>query len=123
MKVLYVDDIQANCTYFDGLLRTIDPNIYLKTFIHAEDAYEHVKYTNYDLAVIDWMMPIISGPQLIECIRMYGNKMPIYVLSSFEMNADIKLICEQFNCGYLQKPLAAEKLAEIIEKIEPSKDQ
>lgn len=69
---------------------------------------------NYDLLIIDWMLPDLSGPQLIKILRSQGSSVPILMLTAKTQLDDI---VEGLNSGaddYLPKPFhMAEFLARV----------
>ena len=114
MKVLIVDD--------EVLIRDVIKE-YLKleniSFEEASDGYEAiemVKKTEFDLIIMDIMMPKMDGYQAVKEIRKFSN-VPFIMLSARSEEYD-KLTC--FNIGvddYVTKPFSPRELIARIKAV------
>src|ERR1700679_707403 len=71
---------------------------------------EMARACNYDLIILDLMLPGLSGTQVLKRIREHGSQMPILILTA---RADTKEKVAHFEAGaddYLTKPFAFEEL-------------
>jgi len=72
---------------------------------------DHLKFYSYDLAVIDWDLPLLSGPEICRTFRGRGGQTPILMLTGKSGIADKE---EGFNAGaddYLTKPFHPRELS------------
>lgn len=73
--------------------------------------------SEYDLIILDWMLPDGSGVELCEEIRKKGNNVPILILTA---KSQIEDKLEGFDCGaddYMTKPFDMEELLARIRAV------
>lgn len=70
-----------------------------------------------DLVLLDYEMPIVSGPQVMEMIRSLpqGKKIPIVFLTGKNDEASIRRVLQLHPAGYLLKSVSS---AELMKKVE-----
>src|ERR1700722_5762214 len=76
----------------------------------GESGLAMAKTCNYDLIILDLMLPGLSGSEVLKRIRQQGSQMPILVLTA---RADTRDKVANFEAGaddYLTKPFAFEEL-------------
>jgi two-component system OmpR family response regulator len=84
---------------------------------NAEEAVSVLEHTNYDLAIIDLMLPGMSGEELIENIRTKGWKVPVIILSAKgEVNNKVRGLQSGAD-DYLTKPFSFTELTARINAI------
>jgi DNA-binding response OmpR family regulator len=67
------------------------------------------------LVILDWLLPKMSGPQVLAAIReRYGSKVPVLVLSAI---ADAEQARQAGADDYLRKPYAIEELVAAIQRL------
>ena len=71
--------------------------------------------TEYDLFLMDLMMPGIGGVELIRFLNSHGHQTPIIVLSSVEDTAVITQVLELGVMGYLPKSYSVYQIVDAIE--------
>jgi len=85
-----------------------------KHITNAEDAFYLIQQNNYDVMIIDWMLPEQDGVSLIKQIRSQNNNVPIIMLTA---KRDLNDKLEGIDAGaddYLTKPFSfMELLARI----------
>jgi DNA-binding response OmpR family regulator len=77
----------------------------------GREAYHHLRFHSYDLAILDWQMPSLSGLDACRQYRDGGGKTPILMLTG-KSSIDEKELA--FNVGaddYLTKPFHVRELA------------
>ena len=68
----------------------------------------------YDLILLDYMLPMRSGPHVARALRSHGRDVPILMLTARESSEDIQLCLASGANGYLTKPFRfGDLLAEI----------
>ena len=117
-RILVVDDDDAIRELFDGLLTEAGYEVVL-----AEDglaAVASLKKQVPDLVILDVMMPVISGPRLMELIRSSDNpemwQVPILFCSAAHVLDDISK-SKEFNVTLddcISKPFEVKQLLRII---------
>lgn len=86
-------------------------------FDNGEDAYYFLINENYDIAIIDIMLPKLNGFELIQKLREKSNKIPIIVLSAKNATDDKVKGLELGADDYLTKPFAFSELLSRINAI------
>ena len=86
------------------------------------EAVELVKNNDYDLIVMDIMMPKMDGHQAAKAIRaMYADRpdaeeIPIIALSANAFSEDVQASLDAGMNGHVSKPLNMEEVAKVIER-------
>jgi CheY-like chemotaxis protein/Tfp pilus assembly protein PilF len=92
----------------------------IKAYANGEDAWTSMKDSpEPDLIVMEWRIPKVSGPVLLQRVRNHGFlTAPIVVISSLIKNDDLPLIKEMGIANLIQKPVSrSEFLPSIIKTI------
>jgi DNA-binding response OmpR family regulator len=76
----------------------------------AEDALEKTSNHRYDLMIVDWMLPEMNGPRLIEELRDEGYATPILMLTVRDALDDLVRGLESGADDYMTKPFEFEEL-------------
>jgi DNA-binding response OmpR family regulator len=70
-----------------------------------------------DLVLTDVVMPLMSGPALIGCLRrMYADLKVVY-MSGYSDNANVQRDSLQLGNAYIQKPFKAREIKETIRQV------
>jgi len=122
--ILLVDDIATNLKVGEGLLKLY--GIRVDTCLSGRDAIAAVMDTDYDLVLMDHMMPEMDGMETVEVIRKLGGKyatMPIVALTANAIiGAREMFLSNGFN-DFLSKPIEVSKLNAILAKWIPAEKQ
>lgn len=112
MRILIVEDDKGIADYLSKGLRQIGYAV--DSMGRAEEAITALQTAHYELAIIDLMLPEMSGEQLIERIRTNGDGIPIIILSAKrEVNERVNGL--QLGADdYLTKPFSFTELAARI---------
>jgi CheY-like chemotaxis protein len=91
--------------------------------LNGQEALARLEETRPDLAIVDFMMPILDGSRVIKSIRSDERLRDIpIILASALPEQTIRERCEGYN-SFLRKPYKTEQLmAEISKLIYPSSD-
>ena len=84
----------------------------------AEDggqAYEMIQENEYDLILLDFMMPVYTGLEVIKKIRSEGNKTKVIMLSAKSQSAEQTKVLDAGADGFISKPFSPLDLADRIE--------
>lgn len=105
-RVLIVDDIEANR---DLLVRRLS-RLGITNVMQAEDgkvALDHIRAERFDLVLLDIMMPVMTGFDVLEAMAKEGliEQLPVIVVSAMdEMDATVRAITLGAE-DFLQKPI------------------
>lgn len=86
---------------------------------NGEDALAKIRSLKPDAAVLDWMMPIIQGADLVQLLRSEASTkhLPIVMLTARAAEADV---ATAFDCGaddYLTKPFDVVELDQVLRRL------
>jgi DNA-binding response OmpR family regulator len=76
----------------------------------GQSGWDMAKVCNYDLIILDLMLPGLSGTELLKRIRQHGSKMPILILTAHANTSEKVTHFEAGADDYLTKPFAFEEL-------------
>jgi PAS domain S-box-containing protein len=114
-KVLLVDDIDINLEVAAFMLNTfeIEPDTAKSGF----ESVEKAKNKEYDLILMDHMMPEMDGVEAVRCIRSLGERnagVPIIALTANAVSEAREMFLQSGFNGLLSKPIDVKTLAEVL---------
>jgi DNA-binding response OmpR family regulator len=102
MRVLIAEDDEALRSVLERGLKeegyVVDP------VADGEAALRHLRTYDYDVAVVDWRMPGLSGLQVVSEARRRGDRTPILLLTARDTPADRVAGLDEGADDYLTKP-------------------
>ena len=115
MRVLLAEDEKA---LSKALVTILERNNYSVDAVYdGESALEYLENDNYDIAILDIMMPKIDGLTVLKNVRKRNNLIPILLLTA-KSEVDDKV--EGLDAGandYLAKPFHSKELLARIREI------
>ena len=79
-SIVIIDDVKSNRQILAKIIETIDLNIAIHNFDHAELAIGWINNSNPDLVITDYKLPGLDGLKLTERIRSHSKSRKIPVL-------------------------------------------
>ncbi|MBF0357216.1 MAG: response regulator [Magnetococcales bacterium] len=119
MKIMIVDDTEENIIVLEGYLKN-SPHKFL-SLGNGQEAFEAYKNGDFDLILMDMLMPVMDGYEATRAIRDLEQKMnrpqtPIIAITAQALKED-KARTLEAGCSYhLTKPIRKKVLFEIIDK-------
>ena len=108
MRILLVDDDEQLMEVLaDSLVRQ---HYAVDIADTGEMGWEFILLFNYDLVVLDWMLPDVDGVNLCRQIRSKGYTMPIMLLTARDRNTDKVMGLDAGADDYLAKPFEMAEL-------------
>lgn len=112
MRALVVEDEEK----INGLIseRLKRDSFCVDSCYDGREAFSYLSYTEYDIIILDIMLPYISGLQVLKFLRQKNNNTPVLILTALQCTKDR---VEGLNSGaddYLTKPFS---LSELIARI------
>jgi CheY-like chemotaxis protein len=111
--VLVVDDNAMNLNVIKGLLKGTKG--FVSTASSGEECLEKIKDTNFNIVLLDHMMPGMDGVETVAEIRKNYPDLPVYALTANSSAGEEFYTSRGFN-GYLSKPIDTETLESTIMK-------
>ncbi len=112
MRLLLVEDEKKLAEF---VARGLRDELYAVDICHDGDsAWGMISVSEYDLIVLDLMLPKLGGTELLKLIRKGGSKVPVLVLTAKDSTAEKVLNFESGADDYLTKPFA---FAELLVRI------
>lgn len=112
MRILVVEDDEAIALALASALST--QNYVVDIAIDGEDGWALVGVSNYDLIVLDLMLPKLDGLSLCRKLRREGYQMPILLLTAKDTNTDKVMGLDGGADDYVVKPFDFEVLTARI---------
>ena len=115
MRILLAEDEKLLSR---AIVKVFERNNYsVDTVFNGKDALTYIEFGNYDCVVLDIMMPIMNGIEVIKHVRSTGNNIPILVLSAKYEISDKILGLDSGANYYLTKPFDTRELLAAIRAI------
>ncbi len=114
-KVLVVDDNEINLNVAVGMLRL--HRIVADRALSGREALEKIGETEYDLVLMDHMMPEMDGVEATRAIREAGNAaLPVVALTANAVEGVREELIASGMDDYLAKPIKSSQLNVILAK-------
>jgi CheY-like chemotaxis protein len=114
-KILVIDDNPEDRLLVQAALEGHDFEL-----LEAENGkagLERLKQDTVDLVLLDFHMPEMDGPGVLQALRAQGSKIPIVFLTSETQRSAIAPLLALEVEGYLVKPCKADQLIDKVERI------
>ncbi len=114
MKVLLVDDNKLNLKVADKLIKKY--NIETEMIESGLECIDKIKLGfNYDLILLDDMMPILSGQDTLKHLKEINNfNIPVVALTANAISGMKEMYIEKGFDDYLAKPIDKEELLKVF---------
>ena len=105
-RVVIVDDTPINLTLFAALVKKMD-DCQTSTFVDAREGLAWAQNNDFDLAVVDYMMPELDGIKFIELLRQTPGKesLPVLMITANDQKHVRYLALNAGATDFLTKPV------------------
>lgn len=115
MRVLLAEDEKALAR---AIAKIFEKSHYSVDIVYnGEDALDYIEAGNYDVAVLDIMMPKMDGITVLKKVREAGNQIPVLMLTAKGEIEDRVLGLDSGANDYLPKPFDSRELLARIRSI------
>lgn len=115
MRILLAEDENALAK---ALVKIFEKNNYsVDSVDNGEDAFDYIKAGEYDVVILDVMMPRADGITVLKKIRAEGNQVPVLILSAKSETEDKVLGLDSGANYYLTKPFDTKELLATVRAI------
>ena len=108
MRILFAEDDRDLSRAVKALLEHSGYSV--DAVYNGRDALEYAEGGNYDGLILDWMMPGLSGIQVLEALRVKGVATPTLMLTARDAVEDRVKGLDAGADDYLSKPFATSEL-------------
>jgi two-component system, OmpR family, copper resistance phosphate regulon response regulator CusR len=115
MRILVVDDDEKVGGLLEQGLR--EEEFEVGRGRDGEEALSMAMSQNYDLILLDYMLPKKSGPEVASALRTQGRQTPILMLTARDAPEDIERCLTSGANGYVTKPFRFDDLLEQIQRL------
>ncbi len=112
-EILVVDDNSMNLAVIKGLLKAT--KMFVTTAESGEECLEKIKYGDFNVVLLDHMMPGMDGIETLSKIRETHPDLPVYALTANSTAGEEFYKSKGFD-GYLAKPIDSVVLEKTILK-------
>ena len=108
MKILVVDD---EIRIARAIKQGLEQDGYAVDLAYdGEDGYNSARSDEYDCIILDVMMPVMNGYEVLRKLRADGYKLPILMLTAKDQSRDVVKGLDNGADDYLAKPFSFEVL-------------
>ncbi len=119
MNVLIVDDMPNMAKSLRGMMKVLKfgESFYFAT--NGQEGWEKINTQSFDLAIIDWNMPVMTGIELLERIRKDKKfrDMPVVMITAESTRDIVAEAAESDIDAYLLKPINVKSLGGKIQEV------
>ncbi len=108
MKILIVEDEKKMASFLERGLK--EEHYAVDIAYDGEKGWEYAMTNEYDLLILDWMLPKMSGVDLCQKIRKEGKTVPVLILTAKDSVDDKIQGLDHGADDYLTKPFSFEEL-------------
>lgn len=115
MRILLAEDERALSR---AIIKIFEKNNYSADPVYnGKDALDYIESGNYDVLVLDIMMPVLDGISVLKKLRESGNNIPVIMLTAKSEIDDKVLGLDSGANDYLTKPFDSKELLARIRVI------
>lgn len=117
-KILVVDDSEVSLFLIQTIYQDIS-DIQIEIEINSKNALSRLREEQFDLLLLDLMMPYIDGFQLLEEIRseVEFNYLPILIISAKHDPHSIETALQLGVQGYIKKPISITEIKDKVQEV------
>lgn len=116
-RILCVDDNRDNAEMLGIILHQADDTYSVTTVDDAEEALKIMERQTFDLYILDYALPEISGIELCRKVREKNKQTPVMFFTAMARAADQAEAIRAGADEYLVKPNDLAKLTETVKRL------
>lgn len=115
MRILIVEDEKALSRV---LVKIFEKNYYsVDAVYNGKEALDYIASDNYDIVLMDVMMPVMDGITALKKIRKSGNQIPVLLLTAKSDVEDKVMGLDSGANYYITKPFDTQELLAVVRAI------
>lgn len=96
---------------------TLEDDFEIEEAEDGKEALEKIRATDYDLIILDYMMPYLTGLEVLEQVRNDQNDTRVLMLTAKAQDADREQAIQKGANYFMSKPFSPMELLQLVEKI------
>ena len=123
MKIISIDDNKTNLLIIESYAKNL--SLQIDSFLEPKEALVASSNIEYDLVIVDYMMPEINGLEFIQEFRKNNLEIPIIMLTAVGDDMQLQIKALEYGANdFLSKPINAPAFkARIINMLKLRKSQ
>lgn len=114
MKIFIVDDTKSVHAYVKHFFSK-HPQLQVQSFFNGAELLAHLKTgAGADLILLDWEMPVLTGPETLQGLLDVKNTIPVVMMTTKNAPEDIMKAMGLGAREYVMKPFTEDILFEKI---------
>lgn len=113
-KVLVVDDQPSICMLIKDVLAT--KGFEVTTAQTGKEALDLLEDHSFDLMIIDYQLPVLSGKEVIQQLELRKNQMPVIVMTGLIENVRLDEEETSFHVEVIGKPFDIGFFCDLVQK-------
>ena len=106
MRIISIDDNKTNLLIIESYAKIL--NLEIESFLNPKEALEASFEKEYDLVIVDYMMPEINGLEFIQSFRQNNQNTPIIMLTAVGDDMELQIKALEYGANdFLSKPINA----------------
>jgi two-component system, OmpR family, response regulator RegX3 len=97
-----------------AMLQLEEAGMMVKPFGTPKEFFFALERESFDLAILDWGLPEMSGPEVLAKMRASGNALPVLFVTARDAEEDVVRALDTGADDYLVKPLRGKELVARI---------
>ncbi|MGD0440479.1 MAG: response regulator transcription factor [Acidimicrobiales bacterium] len=102
MRILVAEDDEALRSVLERGLKKA--GYIVDAVADGSDALSYLRSYEYEVAILDWRMPVVSGIEVLRSLRRSGAGVPVLMLTARDMPSDRVLGLDEGADDYMVKP-------------------
>ena len=112
--VLIVDDDKSILRMLEFGLKKLGPNYHISTAESMYSAMDQIEDTFFDLIITDYMMPGMTGIDLVRAVRSISPDTQVVLMTAYGTNK-LRSTTDNLDIdGYLSKPFTMDQIRDIV---------
>ena len=102
MKIVFLEDDRAFASELVASLQMVGHEV--DFFVSGRECLKAINANQYDLAILDWEVPDMSGLEVLESMKIKGSYPPVVFLTGRDAEEDVIAVIESGADDYIVKP-------------------
>ena len=116
-RILCVDDDSHTCNWIRIMLRASHVDVTLTTVTNGREAFNLLTDEDFDLCILDYALPDMTGVQLCSLVRRMGSDVPVMFFTAMNRPVDKERAAGAGANEYLCKPDDLDIFVDAVERL------